>query len=86
MSDHEVTQAEYMVVMGFLPNGFSRGSRPADCVTWYDAIEYCNKLSEMKGLSPCYSLNGTTDTSKWGKQGDPWDNVVCDFTANLSLF
>ena len=82
MSDHEVTQAEYMAVMGSNPSGFSGGSSPVEIVSWYDAIEYCNKLSEMKGLSPCYSLNGTTDTSKWGKKGDPWDNVVCDFTAN----
>ena len=25
---------------------------------WYDAIEYCNRLSESRGLTPVYTING----------------------------
>ncbi len=60
MSDHEVTQAEYKKVMGTNPSYYSGDNRPVENVRWYDAIEYCNKLSEMKGLTPCYSKNGNS--------------------------
>lgn len=38
--------------------GEGRGNRPVAGVEWYDAVEYCNWLSEEEGLSPCYSGNG----------------------------
>lgn len=31
-------------------------SRPVDNVTWYDAIYFCNKLSELKGREPVYTI------------------------------
>ena len=82
MCDHEVTQAEYKAVMGTNPSDFSGNNKPVEQVSWYDAIEYCNKLSLRDGLKPCYSLNGSTDTSKWGSKGNAWNSVVCDFNAN----
>ena len=48
--------------------GKGRGNRPVGGVDWYDAVEYCNWLSEEGGLSPCYSGNGKT--------------IKCDFSAN----
>jgi formylglycine-generating enzyme required for sulfatase activity len=36
--------------------GWGRGNRPVINVNWYDAIEYCNWLSEMFGLEPAYYL------------------------------
>ena len=30
-------------------------------VSWYDAIYFCNMLSEMQGKTPVYSVNGKTD-------------------------
>ncbi|MBO4508300.1 MAG: SUMF1/EgtB/PvdO family nonheme iron enzyme [Spirochaetaceae bacterium] len=82
MNDHEVTQAEYKAIMGTNPSYYTGDSRPVEKVSWYDAIEYCNKLSLNKGLNPCYSLNGTVYTSRWGAKGSSWNNVVCDFSAN----
>jgi hypothetical protein len=26
--------------------------------SWFDAVQYCNRLSEMEGLRPCYTVQG----------------------------
>jgi len=53
--------------------GWGRGSRPVIYVSWYDAIGYCNWLSEQEGLSKAYDSEGnlldkngrqTTDITK----------------------
>jgi formylglycine-generating enzyme required for sulfatase activity len=33
-------------------------TEPVTKVSWYDALKYCNALSEMQGLTPCYYTNG----------------------------
>jgi len=63
MSVYEITQEEYEYVMGYNPSFFSDGidaeKRPVETVTWYDAVEFCNKLSEMENLNPVYNITGT---------------------------
>ena len=74
MCDHEVTQKEYQDIMGANPSKFKANpdkgeiqeNRPVERVSWFDAIEYCNKRSIKEGLTPCYKANDSTDTSKWG--------------------
>ena len=74
MCDHEVTQKEYKDIMGANPSKFKNNpdkgeiqeNRPVERVSWFDAIEYCNKRSIKEGLTPCYKANDSTDTSKWG--------------------
>lgn len=67
--DHEVTQAEYKAVMGTNPSShLGDESRPVEYVSWNDAIEYCNKLSQKEGRTPCYSGSGSS--------------VTCNFNAN----
>ncbi len=68
---YEVTQAEYFKVMETNPSWFSNGGIgsgrskvgrqdtnlfPVEMVSWYDAIEFCNKLSLMDNLTPYYTL------------------------------
>jgi formylglycine-generating enzyme required for sulfatase activity len=58
LSPHEVTQAEYVDVMGINPS-HNKGERlPVETVSWFDAIEFCNRLSEREGLESAYTVKG----------------------------
>jgi len=88
MSKYPVTQEQYQAVMGDNPSYFSsnpenletQGKRPVEQVSWYDALVFCNKLSIKEGLSPAYSISGSTDPTAWGKMptssNTTWDAVV----------
>jgi formylglycine-generating enzyme required for sulfatase activity len=87
---YEVTQAQYQTVMGTNPSSHTTGAdegevqekRPVENVSWYDALVFCNKLSMSEGLSPAYSIGGSTDPSAWGtvptttSSVTPWNAVV----------
>jgi formylglycine-generating enzyme len=77
ISRHEVTQKEWLDVMGKNPSHFSIddfslelrwNDLPVEQVSWLQAVEYCNKLSEKTGFQPCYAING--------------EEVTCDFSKN----
>jgi len=57
MGKYEVTQKEYKKVMGTNPSHFKGDNLPVEQVSWYDAIEYCNKRSQKEGLTPAYTIN-----------------------------
>ena len=38
-------------------------------------------MSFLKGLSPCYSINGETDPDNWIYQNNIEERVVCDWNA-----
>ena len=86
ISDHEVTQAEYVAVMGTNPSNYSGNSKPVETVSWYDAIYFCNKKSVADGLTPCYSVYGSTDVDDWSytpHNGYSISGTVsCNFSAN----
>jgi len=71
MKKHEVTQREYKDVMGRNPSKFGGRDAPVEQVTWYEAVEYCNKLSEKQGFKPYYGINKDTkdadNTSEYDK-------------------
>jgi formylglycine-generating enzyme required for sulfatase activity len=69
VSKYEVTQSLYQSVMNSNPSYFTGiDYRPVEEVSWYDAINFCNSLSQRDRLTPCYMVNGT--------------NVTCNFNAN----
>ncbi|MBP5695127.1 MAG: SUMF1/EgtB/PvdO family nonheme iron enzyme [Treponema sp.] len=94
--EHEVTQAEYESVMGSGSNpssfnsnpasGETQANRPVENVSWYDALVYCNKRSMAEGLTPCYTINGSTNPPAWGNvptsSDSTWNAVICNFNAN----
>ena len=64
MSAYEVTQALYKSVTGSSPSGFNgTANKPVESVTWYDAVEFCNKLSDLAGLQPAYTITGHTPST-----------------------
>jgi formylglycine-generating enzyme required for sulfatase activity len=51
-----VTQKEWQEVMGGNPSAFPDDDGPVEMVSWYDAVEYCNRRSLREGLQPCYTI------------------------------
>ena len=49
-----VTQGQWESVMGSNPSHFKGRDRPVENVSWKDAVEFCNRLSERAGLPPAY--------------------------------
>ena len=50
MSRYEVTQREYLAVVGSNRSYFTGDlSRPVECVNWYDATNYCQQLNVREG-------------------------------------
>jgi len=70
MSRYEITQREYQEVMGTNPSHFTGDlNRPVEQVSWFDAVEYCNRRSQREGLSPAYTISGSVDnrTVTWNR-------------------
>ena len=64
---YEVTQAEFVTVMGMNPSdfaptgnqrnavaGLNTANHPVEMVSWNDAAEFCAKLSQLEKLQPFY--------------------------------
>ena len=67
---YEVTQAEYKIIMEKTPSYFIGDNHPVEGVSWYDAVEFCNKLSEKKGLQKVYMKKiGGNVTANFSKNG-----------------
>ncbi len=60
MTESEVTQRQYRNLIGSSPSAFKGDDLPAEQVSWFDAVAYCNVLSVREKLSPCYQIDGTT--------------------------
>jgi len=86
---YELTQAGYQAVMGTDPaSGYGNGDNyPVYYVSWFNAIEYCNRRSMQDGLSPCYSYStyGTNLANwpvGWNTNNANHTNVSCNWSAN----
>ena len=85
---YDVTQKEWVEVMGTNPSKFQGDNLPVEMVNWYDAVEYCNKRSMKEGLQPYYNIDknkkdpnnkpdpkfGDLDTTKWTVTINPGAN------------
>jgi|LauGreDrversion4_2_1035121.scaffolds.fasta_scaffold14876_13 hypothetical protein len=52
----QVTQAEWDRLMPKNPSEYKQFDLPVLQVTWFEAVEYCNKLSVQEGLVPVYTI------------------------------
>ncbi len=69
--------------------------RPVETVSWFEAIVFCNRLSLLKGFTPCYKIRNTSNPDFWGQiphrdrehvniaeDYRTWNRVQCDFRAD----
>ncbi|OBQ29724.1 MAG: Sulphatase-modifying factor protein [Aphanizomenon flos-aquae MDT14a] len=49
MGKYPVTQAQYQAIMGTNPSLFKGSNRPVECVSWDNAVAFCEKLSQITG-------------------------------------
>ncbi len=65
-----VTRHCYAEVTGVDP-GWPEGNaddRPVNNVSWYNAVRFCNHLSQRDGLMPCYQLEG--ESVSWNRSAN----------------
>lgn len=55
MDSTEVTQEEYINLLGVSPAFFRDDKKPVEKCTWFDAAAYCNARSKLYGLDTVYS-------------------------------
>lgn len=82
LGKHEVTQKEFLNVMGFNPvtDAFLKGDeKPVVNISWYDAILFCNALSNALGLDSVYSY---TTLEKSDESVMAIEGLIADFTQN----
>lgn len=74
-ADEYATVREWALSNGYdLNNGEGNGQIPITRVTWFDAIKWCNAVSEMNALIPCYTINKVVY-----RTGEKYSD--CDFNA-----
>ncbi len=88
MGKYEVTQSEWQAIMGSNPaSRFGVGDDyPVYNVSWYAVLKYCNLRSMAEGLTPVYTISGSTDPANWGNipttDNEIWNAVICNWNAN----
>ncbi len=68
IGSYEVTQREWVTIEGSNPATIQQDDLPIDRISWFGAVTYCNKKSELEGLEKCYTITGLS--------------AECDFTKN----
>jgi len=96
MSKYTVTQELYRAVTRVFPSEFNPSfdevdmrpaggeiqyKRPVEMVTWFDAVEFCNKLSEREGFTPVYTITDIDRDSTW-RNSIIAATVSADWNAN----
>ncbi len=81
LSACEITQGFYQSIKGVDPSRSSKNSNaPVDSLSWFDALDFCNQLSILSNLQPCYKITNIRmqDTERDGSKAVPFiaDAVV----------
>ncbi len=87
MAKVPVTQKLYEEVMEQSPSYFKGEPLPVDTVSWFDAVKFCNRLSERVGLQPCYRFvepkqGKDKSTDREAAQAEAQPEVEWDQSAN----
>ena len=91
ISAREVSKSEYNLLMGSSGDDNADDENlPAEKLSWYEAIVFCNKLSMSVGAEPAYYMSvdrkDEGDPDKWGKvpeeKNPAWDSIKWKKDAN----
>lgn len=72
LARYPVTADLYYTITNKSLNSFNQDLKPVVNISWYDAISFCNLLSQKAGLGESYSING--------------ENIVCDWNQTVFDF
>jgi sulfatase modifying factor 1 len=78
---HEVTQQEFSRVMGENPSEFEGANLPVERVTWYEAMDYCNKLGKRLPTEAQWewaAKGGENSAFPWGENALSEKANFCD--------
>ena len=82
LSETPVTQKQYFYITGQNPSKLQGNDKPVEMVNWCEAVIYCNILSIMQNLTPCYSIGTITDLRSFEATSPVWKRINCNFLAN----
>ncbi|MEX1191551.1 MAG: SUMF1/EgtB/PvdO family nonheme iron enzyme [Brumimicrobium sp.] len=63
LSKFPITQEIYKAVIDENPSTFKGDRLPVETVSWIEAVNFCNGLSESLGKEKCYTIDLTTEKS-----------------------
>ncbi|HNE39545.1 formylglycine-generating enzyme family protein [Accumulibacter sp.] len=69
---HPVTRGLYRKLMPQIKRNWIEKDAddwPANRISWYDAVQFCNRLSDEDGLARCYEIEGTNVTWQHAADG-----------------
>ena len=58
---YPTSQKMWLEVMENNPSGFKGDNRPVETVSWWEVLEYCNRLSKKYDLEPVYELSKSSE-------------------------
>ncbi len=79
-----VTQAQYEAVMGNNPSRFKGADQPVEQISWQDAKNFCQKLSDLTGAQ--YRLPTEAEWEYACRAGNQGDYCFGDNTAELEEY
>ncbi len=76
ISRYEVTQELYKSVTGTNPSYFKGARLPVEQVSWFNAVEFCNKLSIKSGFAVYYNIDKRKDDPENKNSGIRWTVTI----------
>jgi len=81
LSAIEVTQGLFAAILGRNPSWFAGASLPVTDVSWFEAVRFCNALSDHDGLARAYTISAEA----YNEQGEligaivEWDPLAAGY-------